>query len=367
MKITRIETALHRFPPHRKITDAIQEFSSMEVITAALQTAEGASGLGFSYTIGRGGRATKAMLDSEIVPLVLGEDAEDIERLWEKMWWGLHWVGRHGVVSLAMAVIDIGLWDLKAKRAGLPLYKLLGAARDRVPAYDTDGGWLNHSEEEIVREAVQRVEEGFTGVKIKVGRESRAEDVARVRAVRRAIGPDVKLMVDANLRWTAAEAMARARALEEFDLFWLEEPIEADDVLGHQKLRESTSIPIAVGESLYNRHAFKEFLARGGATILQPDAGRTGGISEWLRIAAMAQAFNTPVSPHFLMELHVHLACAVPNALWVEHIPFLNRFVAKPLRVEGGYAYPPDTAGHGVAFAASKSGDYVIDSSAWTV
>jgi L-alanine-DL-glutamate epimerase-like enolase superfamily enzyme len=174
-------------------------------------------------------------------------------------------------------------------------------------------------------------------------------------------------MVDANLRWTAAEAIARAGLFEEFDLFWLEEPIEADDVLGHEKLRQSTKIPIALGESLYNRHVLKEYLARDAVSILQPDVGRVGGVTEWLRIANMANSFNVSVSPHFMMEMHIHLSCAVPNALWVEHIPFLNRFVVEPLRVEDGYAYPPQGPGHGVVFDAEKSRPHLVEQTTFEV
>ena len=365
MQITRIDTAFFRFPAHRKIVDAIQEFTHMEVIAATVYTDVGSTGMGFGYTIGRGGRAVKVFLDEELVPLVLGEDPADIERIWEKMWWAPHWVGRGGIAVLAMAPIDVALWDLKAKHAGLPLYKLLGACRDRMPVYDTDSGWLNHTQDEILREAAERIEQGYTGVKVKVGKESRSEDVARLRAVRREIGPDIKLMTDANLRWTAAEAIARARLFEEFDLFWLEEPVEADDVLGHEKLRRSTPIPIALGESLYNRHVFKEYLARDAVSILQPDIGRVGGITEWMRVANMAHSFNVNVSPHFLMELHIHTTCAVPNALWVEHIPFLNRFVEEPLRIENGYAYPPETPGHGVAFHPERSRPYFVEASSF--
>ena len=222
MKITRIDTAFYRFPAHRKIVDAIQEFTHMEVITATVHTDEGSTGMGIGYTIGRGGKALKVFLDEEFVPLALGEDPNNIDRIWEKMWWGPHWVGRGGIASLAMCPIDIALWDLKAKRAGLPLYKLLGGFRDSMPVYDTDSGWLNHSQDEIIRESAERVEQGYTGVKIKVGKDNRSEDVARLRAVRKTVGPDIKIMTDANLRWTAAEAIARARLFEEFDLFWLE-------------------------------------------------------------------------------------------------------------------------------------------------
>jgi len=364
MRINRIDTAYYRFPPHRRIVDAIQEIECLEVVAATIHTDVGTEGFGFTYTIGRGGKATKVLLDTEVVPLILGEDPSHIQRLWEKMWWGLHWVGRHGLTLLCSSAIDIALWDLKARLAGQPLYRLLGAARNRIPIYNTDCGWLNHSQEEIVREASNCVDQGFPGIKIKVGKEKRSEDVSRVAAVRKAIGNDVKLMVDANLHWTAAEAIARCKLFEDFDLFWLEEPLDADDVYGHEQLRERTSIPIAIGENLFNRHVFKEYLVRGAASILQPDVGRLG-ITEWLRIANLAHSFNVSVSPHFMMELHIHLVCATPNALFLEHIPFLDRFVENPLRIEGGNAYPPEQPGHGVVFDESKVSSHCVEKTSW--
>jgi L-alanine-DL-glutamate epimerase-like enolase superfamily enzyme len=350
MRISRIETSLYRIPPHRPIHDAIQQFEAMEVIMVTIGTESGAEGIGFTYTIGRGGRAVKTLLDTEIVPLLRGEDALATERIWEMLWWALHWVGRGGIFSLAQSAVDIALWDLKARAAGLPLYQLLGAYRDRVPTYNTDGGWLNHSQQDLVAEAVAQVQQGFQGIKVKIGKESLKEDVERIAAVREAIGPDVPLMVDANMRFTAAEAIRRGHALAPYDLFWFEEPIEADDVGGHAAAQRALPVPLAVGESLYNRHAFASFVQAGGARILQPDAGRVGGITEWLRVARLAQAHNLAIAPHFLMELHVHLAAAMPNALFVEYIPFLHRVVAEPLRIEEGHLRPPAAPGHGIAF-----------------
>jgi L-alanine-DL-glutamate epimerase-like enolase superfamily enzyme len=357
VKIRDVETALYRIPPHRPIHDAIQQFETMELVTATIRTESGAEGVGFTYTIGRGGRAVKALLDTEMVPLLMGEDAVATERVWEKLWWGLHWVGRGGIFSLAQSAVDIALWDLKAHAAQTPLATLLGGFRDRVPTYNTDGGWLNHSTEELVSEASEKVEQGFGGIKVKVGKESLREDVERVSAVREEIGPDVPLMVDANMCFTAAEAVRRGRAFEPFDLFWFEEPIEADDVGGHAEAQAALSVPIAVGESLYNRHVFAEYVRAGGARILQPDAGRVGGITEWMRVAALARANNMVVAPHFLMELHVHLAAAVPNAVFVEYIPFLNRFVADPLYPEDGHLRVPDASGHGIRFLWDRMAD----------
>ena len=357
--IREIRTELFRLPPHRKILDAIQEFEAMEVIGVTVTADDGTTGFGFSYTIGRGGTAVKTLLDDSLVPFYLGADENAPVQLWEDAWWGLHWVGRQGIFSLAVAALDIAVYDLRARRAGLPLFAFLGGARDRIPAYNTDGGWLNHDVDALVDEARMLVEEqGFRAFKMKVGKASRAEDEQRIAAVRKAIGDDVRLMVDANMKWTAAEAIARAERFEAYDVFWFEEPIEADDVAGHRRLANATSIPVAVGESLYNRHAFASYLDQGAAAILQPDAGRCGGVTEWMRIAQMAHAANLNVSPHFLMELHVHLACAVPNALFVEHIPFLDRFVEEPLVPRDGFFEPPDRPGHGIAFVEEKVEPY---------
>ncbi|HET7558859.1 MAG TPA: mandelate racemase/muconate lactonizing enzyme family protein [Limnochordia bacterium] len=350
MKIRDVQTALYRVPPHRPIHDAIQQFEQMELITVALTTESGARGLGFTYTIGRGGLAVKSLLDTAIVPLLLGEDALSSERIWEKLWWELHWVGRSGIFSLAQSAVDIALWDLKARALNVPLARLLGGYRERVPAYNTDGGWLNHTVEQLVAESVELVARGFSALKIKVGKDRLGEDVERLEAVRKAIGPGVGLMVDANMRFTAAEAIRRGRAYEPFDLGWFEEPLEADDVGGHVELQRHLSVPIAVGESLYNRYAFSEYVRCGGARILQPDACRLGGVTEWLRTAALAHAHNMHVAPHFVMELHVHLAAAVPNARWVEYIPFLDRVVQEPLRLKDGHLEVPDRPGHGIHF-----------------
>ena len=178
MKITRVDTGLYRLPAHRKIVDAIQEFSSLEAVSATIYTEDDMVGFGFGYTIGRGGKAVKTLLDTEIVPLLLNEDASDVERLFDKVWWQLHWIGRQGLLPIAYAAADIALWDLKGIRAGQPLYKLLGAARERIPIYDTDGGWLNHSEDELVRNSAENMAKGFAGIKMKVGKPDRAEDVS---------------------------------------------------------------------------------------------------------------------------------------------------------------------------------------------
>lgn len=217
-----------------------------------------------------------------------------------------------------------------------------------MPLYDTEGGWLHVSVDELVEEARASASRGWKGVKIKVGKPSIAEDASRIAAVRDAVGPDVEIMVDANQSMTSAEAVRRAHAFEPFDLSWFEEPLPADDVTGHVRLAQSTSIPIAVGESMYSLGHFREYLERGAAGIVQVDVARIGGITPWLKVAHLAEAFNVQVSPHFLMELHVSLVAAIPNGRFVEHIPQLRAVTNSEIRIDGGHAFAPDAPGLGI-------------------
>jgi L-alanine-DL-glutamate epimerase-like enolase superfamily enzyme len=360
MKITGVDVKLYRIPAERVRVDSIQAFEAMEMPFVEVTADEGVSGLGFTYTIGRGGRSVKAFIENDLVPLVLGEDPLNVERIWQKCWWGTHWVGRAGIATLGMAAIDNALWDLKAKHAGLSIHQLLGGAKERMPVYCTDGGWLHLSESEIVEQSVGFLEQGFKAIKIKVGKPDPSEDVRRVKAVRKAIGDDATLMLDANLVWTPYQAIEMARRLEEFNPFWLEEPIEADDVSGHARLARSTSIPIALGESLYNRFVVKEYIEQGAVSIVQVDAGRIG-ISEWLKVAAMADSWNLSVSPHFCMELHLPLAASVRHSLFVEYIPFLERVLEEPLVLKDGFFEVPKRPGLGIPWDSEKLKAYLVD------
>ncbi|HEY8445974.1 MAG TPA: mandelate racemase/muconate lactonizing enzyme family protein [Thermomicrobiales bacterium] len=350
MKITRAEAFLVDLEPETPRQDAIQAFVKQETIFVELTTDEGLTGLGYSYTIGTGGRAVLAMLREDLLHRLVGEDARQVEALWQKLFWATHGTVVGAITSLALAAVDTALWDLRCKAAGQPLWLLAGGARPRIPLYDTEGGWLQLPIEEIVAGAKASVAKGWRGIKIKVGKPDAYEDVERLRAVREAIGPHVDLMIDANQSLTYAEAKRRARLFEPLDLFWFEEPLPAEDLSGHVQLASSTSLPIAVGESIYSVSHFREYLAAGACGIVQVDVARIGGITPWLKTAHLAEAFNVKVAPHFLMELHVSLACAVPNALYVEHIPQLRRLTMKELEIVDGYAVAPMEPGLGIAW-----------------
>jgi L-alanine-DL-glutamate epimerase-like enolase superfamily enzyme len=350
MKITRVEAYLCNLEVEQKRTDAIQAFIKQETLFVDIYTGEGLVGTGYSYTIGTGGQAILKHLQTDLLDLLTGEDARQVEGLWNKLFFATHSLMVGPMTSLALAAIDIALWDLRCQAAGQPLWLMAGGYRQRVPVYDTEGGWLHLTPEEVAVNARQSVARGFPGVKLKVGKPHLSEDLERLQAVRQAVGPKVHLMVDANQSMTYPEAKRRARWFEELDLFWLEEPLPAEDIEGHARLAASTSLPVAVGESLYSISHFREYLERGAAGIIQVDVARIGGITPWLKTAHLAEAFNIKVAPHFLMELHVSLAAAIPNGLYVEYIPQLRSITTEEIKIVDGYAEAPSTPGVGLAW-----------------
>ena len=347
-RIERVEIFMVDLQPKVKRTDAIQSFVSQETPFVLITDVDGATGLGYTYTIGQGGPAIMSLLRETLVPQLIGREAEEIGRIWRDLLFSTHATSVGAITSLALAAVDLALWDLRCKRAGLPLWRLLGGAKDLVPMYTTEGGWLHIPTEDLVSDAVQAQAAGFSGSKVKIGRPHLSEDRARLQAVRDAVGPGYEIMVDANQCFSLSEARRRARVLQSLDIAWFEEPLPADDVASHRTLAASTSVPIAVGESMYSLSQFKDYLTQDAASIVQADVARIGGITPWMKVAHLAEAHNVSICPHFLMEIHVSLVCAVPNAPWLEYIPQLDGLTATPMRVEGGHAVPSDEPGLGI-------------------
>ena len=366
-KITRIEALMVDLVPQVRRTDAIQSFVSQETPIIRIHDADGAVGTGYSYTIGTGGPSIMKLIELTMAPALIGREATEIERIWRDLLFLTHATSVGAITSLALAAVDTALWDLKCRKAVQPLHRMAGGAQQRVPLYTTEGGWLHIDKEALVDDALQAQARGFGGSKIKIGRPHVSEDVARLEAVRNAVGPSFEIMTDANQRFTVDEAIRRARCLTPLDIAWLEEPLTADDLSGHVRLSQSTTLPVAVGESLYSHLHFREYLQRGACSIVQVDVARIGGITPWLKVAHLAECFNVPVCPHFLMELHVSLCAAVPNARWVEYIPQLDTLTTEPMRIEQGHAIPSNDPGLGIAwdFAAIKA--QTLPGSAFTV
>jgi L-alanine-DL-glutamate epimerase-like enolase superfamily enzyme len=328
------------------LTGRQEPMTEIVFLVAEIVTENGVSGIGFSYSKRAGGPAQYAHA-REIADRLLGEDPNDIGRIYQKLLWAGASVGRSGVATQAIAAFDIALYDLKAKRAGLPLAKLLGAYRDSVQTYNTSGGFLQAPVEEIKERASQSLAEGIGGIKIKVGHPDSKVDLLRVRALREHLGPEVPFMVDANQQWDRPTAMRMGRALEEFDLVWIEEPLDAYDAEGHAQLAARLDTSIATGEMLSSVGEHLNLIENRSVDIIQPDAPRIGGITPFLRLAALADQAGLQLAPHFAMEIHLHLAAAYPREPWVEHFEWLNPLFNERLETEGGRMIVPNRPGLG--------------------
>lgn len=345
--ITDAEAYLIDLPVETVRTDAVQAFLKQETVFVEIRTDDGGTGTGYAYTIGTGGTAVLALLRDYLLPRLAGQDARRVEAVWQDLFTATRATTVGAITSLALAAVDTALWDWRCRAAGQPLWVLAGGAKDRIPLYDTEGGWLHLSTDELVMGAKASQAAGWPGVKLKLGR-SPVQDAARLAAVREAVGADFDLMLDANQSMTAADAIRRARLLEPYDPYWFEEPLPADDVAGHAAVAAATSIPVAVGESMYSPGQFAEYLHRRAAGVVQVDVARIGGITPWLKVAHLAETANVAVCPHFLMELHVSLCCAVPNSRYLEHIPQLRAITRGEIEVVDGHARPSGAPGLGI-------------------
>ena len=348
--IERLRADRYVVPLETVLTDSTHgEMRAFEVVTARVADAEGVEGVGYTFTCGVNGGAIADVLGREMPPLVAGRDADRIEAVWRDLWWAFHYGGCGGPTVLALSALDMALWDLKARRAGLPLWRLLGGHDPSVPCY-AGGIDLHLAPEALVEQTHAAREAGHRAIKIKVGRERLSEDVARIEAMRVAFGPDMPLMVDANMAFTVAGALRAARAFAPFGLTWFEEPIPPDDVAGHAEVA-AAGVPIAAGENLRSLWEFKSLIASGGVAFPEPDVTNCGGVTPFLKVAHLAEAFHLPVTSHGAHDVTVHLLAAVPNRSYLEVHGFgLDAYLEEPLRIEDGRATAPDRPGHGVSF-----------------
>jgi L-alanine-DL-glutamate epimerase-like enolase superfamily enzyme len=352
VRIESVDCDLFFIPLPEVLTDSTHgEMTHFSLVTVRIRDSDGVEGVGYTYTVGKtGGPSVLAMLTHDVVALLIGKDPRRIEHLWERMWWALHYVGRGGIASFAISAVDVALWDLKAKRANEPLWRLLGGHDSRVRAY-AGGIDLQLPLERLHDQTQANLDRGFRAIKMKVGRDRLAEDVERVAAMREFLGPDIPLMVDANMRWSVDQAVRAARQFADYDVYWLEEPTIPEDFDGHRRVQTEGGIPVASGENLHTVFEFQKLIAAGGAAFPEPDVSNIGGITAWLKVARLAEAANLPVTSHGVHDLHVHLLAAVPNASFLEAHGFgLERFLKEPLPIIDGYATAPDRDGHGVDF-----------------
>lgn len=340
------------------LTGRQKAMTEVAFLFAEVRTEQGHEGIGFSYSKRAGGPAQFAHAQ-EIAPILIGEDPSDIAKIWTKLQWAGASVGRSGVATQAIAAIDIALWDLKAKRAQLPLAKLIGATRDSVQTYNTSGGFLHTAIEEVLENATASLAAGIGGIKLKVGQPDWRTDIARVTAVREHLGDDVPLMVDANQQWDRPTANRMCRILEQFDLVWIEEPLDAYDAEGHAMLARTFDTSIATGEMLASVGEHVRLIEAGSVDIIQPDAPRIGGITQFLKLAALAEHHNLQMAPHFAMEIHLHLAAVYPLQTWVEHFDWLDPLFDEHLETRDGRMHLSNRPGLGFTLSDQAK--------AWTV
>jgi L-alanine-DL-glutamate epimerase-like enolase superfamily enzyme len=337
------------------LTGRQKPMTEVAMLFAEIETADGHSGLGISYSKRAGGPGQFAHA-REIAPALLDEDPSDIGRLWDKLVWAGASVGRSGLSIQAIAAFDVALWDLKARRAGLPLAKLLGAHRDSVRCYNTSGGFLHTPLEQILENATASRQRGIGGIKIKVGQPDWKLDVKRIETIRAHLGDDFPLMVDANQQWDRPMAQRMCRIFEQFNLVWIEEPLDCYDFEGHAALADKFDTPIATGEMLTSAAEHAELISRRAADYLNADAPRVGGITQYLKVAALADHAGLTIAPHFSMELHVHLAAAYPREPWVEHFDWLEPLFNERLEIRDGRMLVPTRPGLGLSLSDKTRG-----------
>jgi L-alanine-DL-glutamate epimerase-like enolase superfamily enzyme len=374
-RITSVSVCAVRVPLDRVTSFATRTVSARDYCLVKVRSSDGSEGIGFCYVGTAGGNIARTAVEELLAPMLLGQDSHRVEGLWDEMYRETILHGRIGTVMRALSILDIAMWDLNARAAGLPLYRYLGCwTTESVPAYASGGYYLEgKTPKDLGEEVAAYVQQGFRAVKIKAGRLTPAQEEERLRAAREAIGPDVLLMLDVNNAWSdLPTALLYCKRFEKYDPYWVEEPFSPDDIENHSKLASATSITVATGEIEAGRWRFKEILEKRAAEILQNDAAVCGGISEWRRITETAASYGVTVCPHWFHDLHVHLVASAPNARYVEFFPddqVLNfrKLINPQLRVRSGELLLPQTPGLGFAFDENAIAKYALNrAQPWT-
>lgn len=348
MKITDIRTVMVNIPSQTWIVKP--EIQSFGCLLVFLDTDEGITGESFLWTFGI---QQLKVLNEMVLSLkneITGEDPHYTERIWQKIWSTVEFFGVEGISIFGISAIDRACWDILGKVSGKPLYKLLGSYRDEVQTYASGGFWLHRSIDELVKDAKDFVNRGYRAMKMRIGKARMEEDIERIQAVREAIGPEISLMVDANQRFTVDHAIRLGKKIEKFNIAWFEEPVPAYDIEGSARVAAALDIPIASGENIYTRYGFRRMLEMKAVDIWMPDLIRVGGITEFLKVAHIAEAYGISITPHLFPEESMHLVASVPNSTYVEDMPWFSILYNEKIEVKNGFMILPKRPGFGFTF-----------------
>jgi len=354
MKITNLRTSVVHFPFDPPIDGGALQLRSSDCVLVFLETDAGLVGEGLVFALNNQRLSVINEMVLSLASVVIGLDPELGGSFPARAFREVGFLGRSGVAVIGIAAVDNALWDLRGKAAGLNVARLIGACTTAVPAYHSGGLWISRTIDELQREAADFVAQGWRAMKMRIGKPRAEDDVARVRAVRDAIGPDTALMVDSNQQLNVPRAIRLGRMLEEFNLTWFEEPIPYYDHAGEAEIAAALDTPVASGETEYTSRGMFEMLRQRSVDVLMPDLQRMGGPTEFLKAAHIAEAFNTPVSSHLFPEMNLALLAAVPNASYLEYMPWCEPAYRERIVLDGqGRAVVPDRPGWGFGFDAA--------------
>ncbi len=367
--IRAVDVQLFHIPLAEVLVDAKHgDHHLFELVVVSITTDDGVTGVGYSYTGGKGGMAIAAMIETDFAPMLIGKNAADIDHLYDEMFWHIHYVGRGGISAFAISAVDIALWDIKGKMSNRTLAEMVGGRNTSCNAY-CGGIDLNFPLPKLLDSISSYLERGCNAVKIKVGQPELKTDIKRVAAVRDLIGSDITFMVDANYSMEVDQAIEAARAFKEFDILWFEEPIIPDNYAGYRHIAEASGMDLAMGENLHMSYEFGFAFEDANISYIQPDSSNCGGITGFLRVAEMAKSYHVPVCSHGMQELHVNLLSGLGSEGWLEIHSFpIEDYTTQPLRIENARACITTTAGTGVVFDFDKlHGANLRPSSQWRI
>jgi D-arabinonate dehydratase len=365
MNISKIEAFAISIPLRAAVSDAVRQITHRDHIIVRIHTEGGLCGEGFSLGYD-GSKAMVSLVDTIYRPILQGANAFHSERLWSEMYRQSIQAGRRGAALRTMSAIDIALWDLRGKYARLPVMELLGVQSTNLRCYATGGYYREgYTDDDLVREMQGYVDQGFGAIKLKVGKYPARQDAERLGRIRKAVGDDIEILLDANGGWPdAPTAIGAMRRLEEHRPFWIEEPVRADNIIAMARIAEALDTPVATGELEATRWAFADLLERRAADILQPDATVVGGVGEWLKVAHMAAAFDIPIAPHYNWDIHTQLQATIPNALFIEYfmrgsdVKVFDEVLENPIYPVDGYITPRTDPGFGLRLRQEKLDQY---------